>query len=67
MKKILLPCVIILSLTTAMVAQKKGAVEFGLNVGLNKSSVASARRQSDVSSGYNFAGSVDYYFQIDGV
>jgi len=49
-------------MTTALVAQKKGAVEFGLNVGLNKSSVASARRQSDVSSGYNFAGSMDYYF-----
>jgi hypothetical protein len=49
-------------MTTAVVAQKRGDVELGVNLGFNKSSVSNDKNQSDQGAGFNFAGSVDYYF-----
>lgn len=62
MKKNLVGCLLLLSISSAVWAQKKGDVEFGVNLGFNNSSVASHRERSDASSGFNFGGSMDYYF-----
>ena len=61
MKKIILAAIILLGLSTVS-AQKKGDIEFGLNIGYNNSSVSSDQTRSDTGSGYNVGGSIDYYF-----
>ena len=61
MKKIVLTAILVLGLSTVS-AQKKGDVEFGVNIGFNNSSVSDDQTSSDTGSGYNFAGSIDYYF-----
>lgn len=62
MKKTVLAIIVLLGLSTSMSAQKKGDVEFGLNVGYNNSAVSDSYEASDSGSGYNFGGSIDYYF-----
>jgi opacity protein-like surface antigen len=64
MKKIVLTFIAVVGLTTVS-AQKKGDVEFGLNIGYNNSSVSDDQSNSDSGSGYNFGGSIDYYFASD--
>ncbi|TBX70047.1 PorT family protein [Flavobacterium silvisoli] len=61
MKKNVLIILVALGLTTAS-AQKKGDVEFGINIGYNNSSVSDDQSNSDSGNGFNFGGSVDYYF-----
>ncbi|MBF6640680.1 PorT family protein [Flavobacterium sp. J49] len=62
MKNIVLSAIALLGLSLSLSAQKKGDVEFGFNVGYNSYSVSDAHTASDAGIGYNFAGSIDYYF-----
>ncbi|WP_412476386.1 porin family protein [Flavobacterium sp. TBRC 19031] len=62
MKRILLVTVFALGLTTVVFAQKKGAVEFGINVGFNNSTVSNSDVSADTAYGFNIGGSMDYYF-----
>ena len=48
--------------TSNTFAQKKGAVEFGFNIGYNGSSVTTPDGNTDRLSGFNAAASADYYF-----
>lgn len=49
-------------ISTGAIAQDKGAVEFGVNVGYNSASVSSSEERSDPGSGINVAVAADYYF-----
>ena len=62
MKKSVLAAVLVLGLSSAISAQKKGDVEFGVNIGYNMSSVSNDQDTSDSGNGFNFGGSLDYYF-----
>ncbi|MGL2966234.1 porin family protein [Flavobacterium sp. XGLA_31] len=62
MRKTIFTIILALGITTISSAQKKGDVEFGLNIGYNSSSVSNSRETSDSKSGFNFGGSADYYF-----
>nr|WP_294775372.1 outer membrane beta-barrel protein [uncultured Flavobacterium sp.] len=62
MKNIFLSAIILLGLSTSLTAQKKGDVEFGVNIGYNSFSVSDSYDSSDTGSGFNFGGSIDYYF-----
>ena len=62
MKNTFLTLIALLGLSASLSAQKKGDVELGFNVGYNSSSVSDRYDTSDSSSGFNFAGSLDYYF-----
>jgi opacity protein-like surface antigen len=61
MKKIHI-LLILLSCNTFVSAQKKGTVEFGANVGLNRSLVSNTTGSTDPLMGLNAALSADYYF-----
>lgn len=61
MKKIVIAMLIALGLTHSISAQKKGDVEFGVNIGYNNFSVSDAHESSDTGSGFNLGGSIDYY------
>ena len=65
MKKIVWTTAVILGLATSLSAQKKGDVEFGLNIGYNNSSVSDDRSTSDAGNGFNLGGSMEYYFSRD--
>ena len=62
MKKSIVTAVLTLVLSAAVTAQKKGDVEFGVNIGYNRSNVSNSQVSSDPGSGINFGGSLDYYF-----
>jgi len=62
MKKMLVACMLLLGMSSAVWAQKSGDVEFGVNLGFNKSTVADNKTTSDAGTGFNIGGSVDYYF-----
>ncbi len=62
MKKIALTIIVLLGFSLTVSAQKKGDVEFGLNVGYNNSTVSDSEYAADSGSGFNFGGSMDYYF-----
>lgn len=62
MKKIVAAVVIVLGLSSSVSAQKKGDVEFGVNIGYNSSTVSESDYAADNGSGFNFGGSMDYYF-----
>jgi opacity protein-like surface antigen len=65
MKKITLAIAILLGFSLTVTAQKKGDVEFGLNIGYNNSTVSDSYEAADSGSGFNFGGSLDYYFSND--
>ena len=60
MKKIILVALFALGILSNLSAQKKGDIEFGVNIGYNNSSVSDDQTSSDTGSGYNIAGSIDY-------
>lgn len=62
MKKIILVALIAFGISSNLSAQKKGDVEFGVNVGFNNSSVSDTNNSYDTSTGLNVGGSLDYYF-----
>lgn len=62
MKKSVVVAVLVLGLSSVISAQKKGDVEFGVNIGYNMSSVSNDQDTSDTGNGLNFGGSLDYYF-----
>jgi hypothetical protein len=62
MKKIATVLIVVLGFLSTISAQKKGDVEFGVNVGFNRSSASDSQKASDPGSGINFGGSLDYYF-----
>jgi hypothetical protein len=62
MKNIIRSVIVVLGLSTSVTAQKKGDVEFGVNIGYNSFSVSDSYDSSDTGSGFNFGGSIDYYF-----
>ena len=62
MKKIVYAFVIMLGCSTFTVAQKKGDIELGFNIGYNSSTVASSMVNSDTGSGINVGFAADYYF-----
>ena len=51
-----------LGCSTFTVAQKKGDIELGFNIGYNSSTVASSMVNSDTGSGINVGFAADYYF-----
>lgn len=67
MRKYFLSSVLALGFTAVVVAQKKGDVEFGFNVGYNNSTISNSDVSADSAIGFNIGGAVDYYFQIVGV
>lgn len=64
MKRILITSLVFLGFTLSSFSQqKKGDVEFGVNVGYNTSSVSDSDSNSSKSlSGVNFGAAADYYF-----
>ena len=62
MKKIICATVMVFCISTGAIAQDKGAVEFGVNVGYNIASISSSEERSDTGSGINVAFAADYYF-----
>ena len=62
MKKSVLAAVLVLGLSSAISAQKKGDVEFGINIGYNMSTAANSEITLDAGNGFNLGGSLDYYF-----
>ncbi|MES2411098.1 MAG: porin family protein [Bacteroidota bacterium] len=62
MKKIILVALMAFGISSNLSAQKKGDVEFGLNIGFNSSSVSDNEYSYDSSTGLNVGGSLDYYF-----
>lgn len=62
MKNIVLSVIALLGISSSISAQKKGDVEFGVNIGYNNSSVSDSYESSDSGTGFNFGGSMDYYF-----
>ncbi len=65
MKKNLLTVIFIFGLATYSWSQKKGDVEFGLNIGLNNSTASDDASDFDPGYGFNVGGSIDYYFSSD--
>lgn len=65
MKKVIVFVVLVLGFSSTISAQKKGDVEFGVNAGLNNSTASGAEGSVDPGYGFNFGGSVDYYFSSD--
>ncbi len=61
MKKIILIALMAFGIVN-LSAQKKGDVEFGVNIGFNSSSVSDSEYSYDSSTGLNVGGSLDYYF-----
>ncbi len=62
MKKVLLAVSLTLGLMVSTYAQKKGDVEFGLNVGFNNSTISNSDISADTAFGFNVGGAMDYYF-----
>jgi hypothetical protein len=62
MKKTILVALIAFGISSNLLAQKKGDVEFGVNIGFNNSSVSDNQYSYDSSTGLNVGGSLDYYF-----
>ncbi|MBP6557949.1 MAG: PorT family protein [Flavobacterium sp.] len=62
MKRFVITAIIALGLSSSVSAQKKGDIEFGFNVGYNNSTVSETYYTADTSAGFNFGGSMDYYF-----
>lgn len=62
MKKILTSVFLILSCSATMMAQNKGDVEFGFNLGYNFSTITADGLSSDSRFGLNAGASADYYF-----
>ena len=62
MRNIALIFTVLLGFSLSVSAQKKGDVEFGINIGYNNSSVSDDYDSSDTSAGLNVAGTIDYYF-----
>lgn len=62
MKKTILIALIAFGISSNLSAQKKGDVEFGVNIGFNSSSVSDSQYSYDSSTGLNVGGSLDYYF-----
>lgn len=60
MKKIL-PIVFAL-FSIVLNAQQKGTIEFGANIGFNRSAVSSSEGSTDAGSGFNIGFAADYYF-----
>ncbi len=62
MKKTILVALIALGISSNLSGQKKGDVEFVVNVGFNNSAVSDTEYSYDSSTGLNVGGSFDYYF-----
>lgn len=62
MKKSIIATLMVLGLTSVISAQKRGDVEFGFNIGYNRSNASNSETSAEYSSGINFGGSLDYYF-----
>ncbi|NHM07086.1 PorT family protein [Flavobacterium sp. CYK-4] len=60
MKKSLFVLVVLFSVVIN--AQQKGTVEFGSNIGFNRSAINSSEGSTDAGSGFNIGVSADYYF-----
>lgn len=62
MKKLASTIIVLFGFSLVVSSQKKGDVEFGVNIGYNSFSVSDSYDSSDTGSGFNFGGSIDYYF-----
>lgn len=61
MKKVACFVLVALGFSSTLVAQKKGDIEAGFNIGYNSSNVSDSRSTSDSGTGFNLAGSLDFY------
>lgn len=64
MKKLFILGILAFGFTQTTTAQKKGDVEFGLNIGYNSSTVSASDSysESDAGNGFNAGLAADYYF-----
>ena len=62
MKNLFLSLLICFGFVSTSIAQKKGDVEMGFNLGYNSSTVSSNNQNSNASVGVNLGFSTDYYF-----
>lgn len=62
MKKKIITVKLLIAFSVIGFAQKKGDVEFGINLGLNSSNVTSEYLSSDTGTGVNLGFAADYFF-----
>lgn len=62
MKKKIITVTLLIAFSVIGFAQKKGDVEFGINLGLNSSNVTSEYLSSDTGTGVNLGFAADYFF-----
>lgn len=62
MKKLLIAALMVVGFNSLSIAQDKGKVEFGVQVGYNSSNASDSDESADNISGVNFGVSGDYYF-----
>jgi opacity protein-like surface antigen len=62
MKKLIIVVSMVFVFTTVTVAQTKGDVEFGFNVGYNTSTVSTTDDSAESGNGFNVGFAADYYF-----
>lgn len=62
MKKKFITVTLLIAFSVIGFAQKKGDVEFGINLGLNSSNVTSEYLSSDTGTGVNLGFAADYFF-----
>lgn len=62
MKKVIVVVLILFSLATFGQKNKKGDIEFGVNIGYNAFSVGNTDGNSDSGSGFNVGLAADYFF-----
>jgi opacity protein-like surface antigen len=62
MKRLIIVVFMLFGFTAVIVAQTKGDVEFGFNVGYNNSTVSSTYDSAEAGSGFNVGFAADYYF-----
>lgn len=62
MKKKIITVKLLIAFSVIGFAQKKGDVEFGINLGLNSSNVTSKYLSSDTGTGVNLGFAADYFF-----
>lgn len=62
MKKLFFTAILALGLSSISLGQEKGDVEFGVNVGLNSSSITDGYFAANSRTGFNIGFAADYFF-----
>lgn len=62
MKKVIIATFVVFCVSISAMAQQKGTIEYGLNVGYNSATVSTEDDTADYGDGFNIGFSADYYF-----